>query len=225
MFVRWNFTVCWVTHNSFAISSFERPRARALRIEVSRSVSPAAFAPRRLGAGSDRRGAEHVSLDRLSQGGREVARVDALRDVGTGTAAQRRLDELLRGRGGEHHHLHLRIALVDLVQACEPVHVRHPHVQQHEIGRRARDDRQHLGAVLGLAHDLEAAVGLERPANAVQHQPVIICNDDTHRIQSSIRRALLLSRVPERLWCAGGAGARRARRCHAVGARRAVQWC
>ena len=26
MFVRWNFTICWVTHSSFAISSFERPR-------------------------------------------------------------------------------------------------------------------------------------------------------------------------------------------------------
>ena len=65
--------------------------------------------------------------------------------------------------------------------------------------------------------DLEAAVGLECPADAVQHQPVIICNDDTHRIQSSIRRALFLRRVPERLWFAGGAGARRARRCHADG--------
>ena len=45
MFVRWNFTVCWVIHNSFAISSLESPRARAFRIDVSRSVSPAAFAP------------------------------------------------------------------------------------------------------------------------------------------------------------------------------------
>jgi hypothetical protein len=27
MFVRWNFTVCWVIQSSFAISSFESPRA------------------------------------------------------------------------------------------------------------------------------------------------------------------------------------------------------
>ena len=41
MFVRWNFTVCWATQNSFAICSFDRPRASAPRIAISRSVSPA----------------------------------------------------------------------------------------------------------------------------------------------------------------------------------------
>ena len=44
MFVRWNFTVCGATQNSFAISSFESPRARAPRIVSSRSVRPSAFA-------------------------------------------------------------------------------------------------------------------------------------------------------------------------------------
>ena len=41
--------------------------------------------------------------------------------------------------------------------------------------------RQHLGAVLGLADDLEAAVGLERLADAVEHEPVVVCNDYAHR--------------------------------------------
>ena len=92
MFVRWNLTVCWVTHNSFAISSFERPRARALQDRGLALGQPGAFAPVGSVAGSDRRGAEHVALDHLSQRRREVARVDALRDVGARTAAQRRRD-------------------------------------------------------------------------------------------------------------------------------------
>ena len=45
MFVRWNFTVCWVTQSSFAISSFDLPLASSVRIATSRSVSPAALAP------------------------------------------------------------------------------------------------------------------------------------------------------------------------------------
>src|SRR5438034_1250595 len=44
MFVRWNLTVCSATHSSLPIASLERPRASALRIEISRSVSPAALA-------------------------------------------------------------------------------------------------------------------------------------------------------------------------------------
>jgi len=43
MFVRWNFTVCSATQSSLPIASFDRPRASAFRIDVSRSVRPAAL--------------------------------------------------------------------------------------------------------------------------------------------------------------------------------------
>ena len=46
------------------------------------------------------------------------------------------------------------------------------------MGRR--NDRQHLGPVLRLTDDLEAAVGFERPANAVEHEAVVVCNDYAH---------------------------------------------
>ena len=105
MFVRWNFTVCWVTQSSFAISSFERPRASAFRIAVSRSVSPAAFAPVGVGVAGEPGRAEDVALDRLPQGGGQVGRVDALRDVGARAAAQRGLDEVRRRRRRQHHDL------------------------------------------------------------------------------------------------------------------------
>ena len=44
MFVRWNFTVCSATQSSLPMASFERPRASAFRIAVSRSVRPAYLA-------------------------------------------------------------------------------------------------------------------------------------------------------------------------------------
>ena len=65
MFVRWNFTVCGATQNSFAISSFERPRASAPRIVSSRSVRPRAFALARSPlVAAD--GGVHVSLESLA---------------------------------------------------------------------------------------------------------------------------------------------------------------
>ena len=65
MFVRWNFTVCGATQNSFAISSFERPRASAPRIVSSRSVSPSAFALAR-SPSSPPIGGVDVPLERLA---------------------------------------------------------------------------------------------------------------------------------------------------------------
>src|SRR5215211_3949004 len=44
MFVRWNLTVCSVSHKSFAISLFERPRASDSRTRTSLLVSPASTA-------------------------------------------------------------------------------------------------------------------------------------------------------------------------------------
>ena len=41
--------------------------------------------------------------------------------------------------------------------------------------------RQHVGAVLGLADDLEATVGLERPPDPVEHEPMVVGDDYSHR--------------------------------------------
>ena len=63
MFVRWNLTVCGATQNSFAISSFESPRARAPRMVSSRSVRPSDFAPDAFLVHPDR--GVDVALERL----------------------------------------------------------------------------------------------------------------------------------------------------------------
>ena len=50
------------------------------------------------------------------------------------------------------------------------------------------DERQDLGAVLGLADDLEPAVLLERAADAVEHEAMVVGEQDLHA--GSLARAV-----------------------------------
>ena len=70
---------------------------------------------------------------------------------------------------------------LDLVQAREPVHVRHPDVEQHELGLRPAHEREDLRPGLRLADDLEVAVRLERAPDAVEDEPVVVGDQDAHR--------------------------------------------
>ena len=72
----------------------------------------------------------------------------------------------------------------DLVEAREPVHVRHSHVEQDEIRLLAGDEREHLHPGLRFADDLEVAVGLEGPADSVEHEPMVVGDDHAHAPQS-----------------------------------------
>ncbi len=76
---------------------------------------------------------------------------------------------------------------LDLVQALEAVHVRHAHVEQHDLGMVLAHERQHLGAVLRLRDHLEAAVVLERPADAVEDEAVVVGDEDAHEDQCGTR--------------------------------------
>ena len=71
----------------------------------------------------------------------------------------------------------------DLVQAGQPVHLRHPDVEDDQVRPRPLDDREDVGAVEGLADDLEAAVGFERVVDSGQHEPVVVCNDYAHGLE------------------------------------------
>ena len=68
----------------------------------------------------------------------------------------------------------------DLVQAGETVHVRHAHVEEDEVGIGASHERKDLGPGLRLAHDLEVAVRLERPADPVQDEAMVVGDHDPH---------------------------------------------
>ena len=51
-------------------------------------------------------------------------------------------------------------------------------VEQHEVGLAALDEGEQLRAGVGLADDVDAVAALERPADAVQHQRVIVCDQN-----------------------------------------------
>jgi hypothetical protein len=75
------------------------------------------------------------------------------------------------------------VPALDLVEARETVHVRHAHVQEHELRLGLPDERQHLGSGLRLADDLEIAVALECPPDAVEHEPMVVGDHDPHDSQ------------------------------------------
>src|SRR6188472_168105 len=76
----------------------------------------------------------------------------------------------------------------DLLEALQAIHVRHAHVEHDEIRPGLPDERQDLGAVLGLADDLEPAVVLERAADAVEHEAMVVCEQNLHA--GSLARAV-----------------------------------
>src|SRR5918994_1544196 len=131
MFVRWNFTVWGATQNSFAISSFESPRASAPRMVSSRSVRPMAFALARSACS-----APTAVWMFPSSAWRSVAgRSSGFTVLMTYAAAPRPgLGRLRVRRRREHHHLHVGVTRLDLVEAREPVHVRHADVEEDEVG-------------------------------------------------------------------------------------------
>jgi hypothetical protein len=73
------------------------------------------------------------------------------------------------------------VPALDLVQAREPVHVRHADVEQDQVWFRAPDEGENLRSRLRLADDLEVVIGLERAFDAVQDEPVVVGDQDPHR--------------------------------------------
>lgn len=126
-------------------------------------------------------------MSTLADRRRQVDRVDALDDVGAGPALEDVLDQLLVGRDREDDHLDLRIAPLDLVEADESVHLWHAQVEQDDVGLGPAHQRHHLASLSRLADDLEVVGGLERSADAVQDQAVVVGEQD---LESELRRHL-----------------------------------
>ena len=74
--------------------------------------------------------------------------------------------------------------------------MRHPHVEQDEIGVRLAHEWEHLRPGLRLSDDLEATVGLERTLDPVEDEPMVVGNHDAHgdQCRTGLRRRLSLTR-------------------------------
>ena len=58
--------------------------------------------------------------------------------------------------------------------------MRHANVEEHEVGARLADEREHLRPGLRLADDLESAVGLERALDPVEDEAMVVGDHDAH---------------------------------------------
>src|SRR5687767_3708744 len=60
------------------------------------------------------------------------------------------------------------------VEACQPVHLRHPDIEKNEVGIRSPDHWQDLTAAGRLAHDLHVVCLLEHESSRLEYQPMVI---------------------------------------------------
>src|SRR5215208_4150865 len=130
---------------------------------------------------------EHRSLDRLPDCRRQIDRVDALDDVAARAVLEGRLDPLGITEDREHDHLDVRAVLLQLVQACEPVHLRHAHVEQDHVRAQPANERKHLATRARLAYDLDFLSTLKGPPDALDHQPMVVRNKNLHSRNSFSR--------------------------------------
>ena len=189
MFVRWNLTVCSVTQSSLPIAAFESPARdclenRELTLGQAGSLPEAVL----VDLGQSQR-VEDRSLDRLPDRRRQIERIHALDDVAARAVLERGLDPLGVAEDREHDHLHVGAVLPDLVQAREPVHLWHPHVEQHDVRLEPTNEGQHLAPRARLADDLDVFRRLERAPNSFDHQAMVIRNEDLHDRSSSLSRS------------------------------------
>ena len=65
--------------------------------------------------------------------------------------------------------------------AIEPVETGHVQVEQHEVGLSALGEREQFFAAASLADDVDVLAGLECPANPLQHERVVIRDENLQR--------------------------------------------
>ena len=123
-------------------------------------------------------------LHGLAERRRQVERVDALDDVGRRARGERGAHVLVVIEGREDDHLDVRVTFADRFQARKPVDPRQAQVEQHEVGVRPVDERQHLAARLDFPDDLDVRSVAERPSYCFEHQPVVVGDEDADLLRS-----------------------------------------
>jgi hypothetical protein len=111
---------------------------------------------------------------RLPQDGGYVERAHALDHVGARAGEQGGVYAAAVFAGREGHRLDFGPQALDLGDALQAVAAGHAQVEQNEVGRTAIDEGQELVSRAGLADDFDAVALLERPAEPLKHERMII---------------------------------------------------
>src|SRR5215204_1116816 len=100
------------------------------------------------------------------------------------TSLPRGLDVGLVAVAREDHDRDGGIMLAEAREACEPVELRHPHVEQDDVGIRLTHGGDDAAADRDLGHDLEILRGCERAPHRRQHEPVVVGHEYSKSAQT-----------------------------------------
>ena len=170
------------------ISVLDRPRAISRSTSVSRCVStPSAGAGGWSWRGSAgevgdqapgyRRGEQRLAAGHHPDRVHQLGGGGVLEQETAGPGPQRFVHVVVEVERGQHQHprpLLPRRAAQDLPGCLEPVHDRHPHVHEHDVGRQVPGLGHRVGAVGGLAHDLQARLGGEHRGETLAHHRLVV---------------------------------------------------
>ena len=92
----------------------------------------------------------------------------------------------------------------DRARGLDAVHHRHADVHEHDVGRQFARERDRLGAVGGLAHDLEVGRRVDEHAEAAAHERLVVGDEHADR-----RVAHVMTRSSRRVAAARRRGSRR----------------
>ena len=189
----WVLTVVSETTSSSAISALESPRASELEdLELARGelVEAARRLGRRRGgarelldqAPGDRRRQQRLALGHDADPGHELLGRDVLEQEAAGPGAQRLVDVLVEVEGGQHQHPHRALAGGgdDPARRLDAVELGHADVHEHDVGLEVVGHRHRLGAVGGLADDVEVVLGVEDHLEPGAHERLVVGDQDAN---------------------------------------------
>ena len=153
-------------------TSRSRSVSRSIRDPAAAARSSARARPHLAQQGPGGRRRQHRPRRRRRGGSRSTISVGGVSLSRNPSApAATRPDHVLVGvEGGQHDHRGRVAVAVQGARRLEPVHHRHPDVHQHDVGTQRRGLPQALGAVTGLADDVEVALAAEHERQRRAHQ-------------------------------------------------------
>jgi len=77
---------------------------------------------------------------------------------------------------GQNQNAHARIVALDPLRGLDAGHLRHVQIQQHHIRRHLRQLPQQFQPIADLSQHFDVARRLQKSANALTHEDMIICN-------------------------------------------------
>jgi hypothetical protein len=137
-----------------------------------------------------RRGQQGVACGDHADRVYELGGGGVLDQEAAGAGPERLIDVFVEVEGGEHQHsrpVRAGGGAEDLAGCLQPVHDRHPHVHQHDIGLQLVCLANRGGTVSGLSHDQQAWLGVEDRGEALPHHCLVVGDQAPRRRVAACR--------------------------------------